>query len=62
MASNKKPDTRLYSYQADLLRLEDIKATQVDGCKVYVGYTPFPLIASLFAEAEDATLGGEPLW
>lgn len=58
MFTNEKPDAAFYSYQGDLARIQDIVAIDIASTKIWIGCSPFSLVANLFEEAEDGTLGG----
>lgn len=55
--STKKPDVSYNSNDA-YFEFKDVDEPHIGSIKFYLGVIPFSLIANLFQEAEDATLGG----
>ncbi len=55
---NLEPTTRYRAHSGGKLDFENIAVADLETIKLFYGYTPFSLIANIFAEAEDETLGG----
>lgn len=58
LVSNEKPDTRMEAEDGGDLNFRDHLPADLDNLKIFYAIIPFPLIANVFAEAEDEETDG----